>query len=609
MGQTEDSMYFAFESFDPDMPRLAAAITQRDVDLEKDDSVAVMLDPFLDKRTAYVFYSNPLATQLDGRMADNGRTLDPLWDAQWRSAARRYGDRWIVEMEIPFAILKYPQKTGDDPKGSWGINFLRTIPRNREQTLWAKPAESAFRVSAFGILEDASAPGPLDRWQFIPYLLASIGEGDGTDVQVGGDVRWRPSAQIGVDLTFNPDFALVEADVETINLTRFELLIPEKRPFFLEGNEMYKQRIQQFYSRRIGDISYGAKSNGKIKRTDFSVIATSEDLQDPLTGNESRADYGILRFQHNLSRGSNIGLLAANRRWQNENSGSVGIDSTLFFTDTLGMTAQLLRVHGPQSDGGLAWFVRPSWDTSTSHFHIRYTNLDAGIKEDFNAAGFLQDDDRKEIDTRFRHKFWLDGGPVEQVEPSVNYNRYWSQDGILRSWELEADLDTVFRNGIEIGIEYFDEYKLFEKPFRNDRITVDVAWDARDGRYLKVYAGKGENFDEQLSIYGAEVRWPFGDHLRFSYELKYLDLDPDAASESTTIHIFEALYSFHTDLYAKVFVQTNSAIGKENIQAVWMWRFKPPFGSLQFAYQRGSSEQGQVSEQGNTIFSKLAWVF
>jgi len=105
------------------------------------------------------------------------------------------------------------------------------------------------------------------------------------------------------------------------------------------------------------------------------------------------------------------------------------------------------------------------------------------------------------------------------------------------------------------------------------------------------------------------VKWPVGDHLRFSYELTKLDLSPDAKNESTLIHVFETNYSFNPDLFVKLFVQSNSAIDKENVQLLWVWRFKPPFGSLQIAYQRGTSGQGQQSQQGDSFFTKLSWVF
>ena len=607
VGQTETALYVAFEAFDPDPSRLAAAVTRRDGGLDADDSVSVALDSFGDGRTAYLFRTNALATQEDSRIADNGRTVDQRWDAAWLSAAVRHEDRWTVEFEIPFAILRY---SGTSEEGSWGVNFVRTTPRRLETSLWAGPGETVWRVSSFGELNRMTLPPQeVDAWDVIPYGLAVFEEGADPDYEAGVDVRWRPSTGLGVDLTVNPDFALIEADVEEINLTRFELRVPEKRPFFLEGNEMFNQRFRQFYSRRIGDITWGAKASGRFRGTDFSAIATAEDLALEGGVGEETANYSVMRLQHGLARGSNVGLLAANRNFLGEDAGSVGLDTTLFFTDTLGMTGQLMRVHGPTADGGLAWFLRPAWDTSTSHFHIRYGELDAGILEDVNAVGFFTDDDRKELDTNLRHRFWLTDGPIENVQPVVNYRRYRSQEGVLRSTQLDARVEVVFRNGWEFQVEHVDEFQLFEKEFRNDRTVFTVGWDGRDGHAISAYAGSGFNFDNDLTLYGAQVQWPFGDRWRLSYDLTRLELKPDLSNETTTIHVLEILYSFTPDLFLKLFVQTNSAIDKDNVQALWVWRFKPPFGSLQIAFQRGTSEQGQQSQQGDSFFTKLSWVF
>ncbi len=608
VGQTETALYIAFESFDPSPSRLAAAITTRDGRLEADDSVTIALDSFGDDRTAYAFRTNALATQQDGRVADNGRIIDGQWDAAWLSAATRGEDRWTAEFEIPFSILRYSAESDV----TWGVNFMRTVPRRLETSLWSGPGETIWRVTSFGELNgiDVSlSREATNQWDVIPYALAAVEANKNPDYEAGLDVRWRPSSRLGVDLTINPDFALIEADVEEINLTRFELRVPEKRPFFLEGSEMFNQRFRQFYSRRIGDITWGAKASGKLGDTDFSAIVTSEDhmLEDGLA--DATADYAVIRLQHGLARGSNIGLLAATRDFQGENAGSIGLDTTAYFTDTVSMIGQLMRVHGPTADGGLAWFLRPSWDTSTSHFHVRYGYIDENVMEDINAVGFFTDDDRKEFDTNASHTFWLDDGPIENVRPRVNYNRYRSQEGVLRSTALSANVDVVFRNGWEVALQYRDEFKLFEKEFDNDRTVLTATWDSRDGRLVSAYAGSGYNFDNDLTLYGATVEWPFGDRWRFSYNLTRLELEPDLENETTTIHVLEVLYSFNPDLFLKLFVQTNSAIDKENVQVQWVWRFKPPFGSLQIAYQRGTSEQGQESEQGDTFFTKFSWVF
>ena len=617
VGQTATALYVAVEAYDPDIARLSAAITQRDTitnrdnNVIQDDTVAILLDPFGDGRTAYIFRTNPLSTQEDGRIADNGRAVDLQWDNTWRSAAVRRDDRWTVEFEIPFSILIY----GAGMDRTWKANFVRTLPRRLETSVWSGPAESVFRVSGFGDLTGIDTPGVrADVWQFIPYGIVSYEVDKGARAEFGGDVRWRPSSNLGADFTYNPDFALVDADVEVINLTRFEVQVPEKRPFFLEGTEQFNQRYPQFHSRRLGDITWGVKSNGRIGAgTDFSLITASEDLfvQNPTTpGEKKTAYYGILRVQQSIGRGSTVGLLATNRNLGSMNQGSLGADTTLYFTDTLNFQAQIFEVHGPTADGGFAWFLRPSYDTSTTHFHVRWGHFAPGILRDFNVMGFLQDDNRKEVDTNFGHTFFFEEGWFERMRASVNFNRSTGfNEGVLRRYSLAPTVEAQLRNGLEFEINYRNEYRLIEpEGYYNQQTTFRGGWNSRDGRSIFFTVGTGVNFDNDLFLYGGEARWAFGDNFRVSYSLTRLELSPDYENESTIIHVFETTYAFNPDLYVRAFFQSNSVIGKENVQVLGVWRFNPPFGQLQVAYQKGTSAFGTQSDQGHTFFTKLAWV-
>jgi hypothetical protein len=609
VGYTSEALYVAFKCFDPNPGRIGAAVTSRDGDLRDDDSVTLLLDTNLDRRTAYYFATNLLGVQADGKVADNGRVDDDRWDGTWTCASTRTDEGWSVEFEIPFRILRF--ESGGDV--SWGVNFRRRVPRRLETSLWSGPGESIWRVSEFGVLTslDVAAQG-LKKFTVIPYGLVVAEKGRGVDTKFGGDVRFRLSSDLSADITVNPDFALIEADVEEINLSRFELKLPEKRPFFLEGLEMFDQRITQFYSRRIGDITAGGKMVGGLGGFDFAVLATRADLfSEEADGTVSSvaADYTVLRVQRGVFGPSTIGLLAANRRADGENIGSVGIDTTLFFTDTLGMTGQFLRSHGPTNDGALGWFLRPAFDSANTHFHIRYTSLDAGLRENMNVIGFLRDDDRREFDTNGTHTFWFESGAFEKVKGGVNYNRYWSQEGVLRSWEFDAEVDIVFSSRWEVEISYVDEFELFEKEFHNSITSVEFGYDNRAGRSIVVGVGTGTNFDSDLELVKVEAEFKISDAWDFSYELTWLELDPDPEMESTWIHVLRSSYYFTNDLFVSLFVQTNSVISKENVQLLGVWRFKPPFGSLQIAYQRGTSEIGAPSEQGDTLFIKLSWVF
>jgi hypothetical protein len=609
IGATAEALYVAFRCGDPNPERIAAAVTSRDGDLERDDSVAVMLDTLHDRRTGYVFFTNLLGVQTDAKIADNGRTVDERWDGTWSCAATRTADGWSVEFEIPFRMMRF---AGGEAV-TWGINFQRRVPRHLETSVWSGPGESEWRVSSFGTLTDLDVRATgLKKLAVIPYGLLVVEKDKGVDTRFGGDLRFRVSSGLSADLTINPDFALIEADVEEINLTRFELRVPEKRNFFLEGLEMFDQRITQFYSRRIGDIVAGGKLVGDLGGFDIAAIATRADV-DLTPGTEEStivdANYSVLRLQRGIFGSSTIGLLAANRNVEGVNAGSVGADMTLFFTDTLGMTGQFLRSHGPTGDGTRGWFLRPAYDSATSHFHVRYTSLDAGLKDNVNVIGFLEDDDRREVDAEAEHRIWFQNSAVENIKGGLNYNRYWSQQGELRSWEVDAEVETVFTSGWQVALSYIDEFKLYEKEFSNSLTSVEVGYDNRRGRSVFISFGSGTNFDSDLTLATLDAEFRISSAWSCEYEGTWLELEPDPEGDSTWIHVFRTSYYVTNNLFATLFVQTNSAIAKDNVQLLAVWRFRPPFGSFQVAYQRGTSEIGRPSEQGDTVFTKLSWIF
>jgi hypothetical protein len=608
VGYDSETLYVAFQSYDPDLSRIAAAVTSRDGDLKSDDSVTLLVDTNHDRRTGYYFATNLLGVQTDGKIADNGRVVDDRWDAAWECASSRTDDGWTTEFAIPLKMLRFAG--GED--ASWGINFIRRVPRRLETSLWSGPGESEWRVADFGVLAGLNVGQQgLKKFAVIPYGLVSAERNGEVETKFGGDIRFRIKSDLSADVTINPDFALIEADVEKINLSRFELSLPEKRPFFLEGIEVYDQRIRQFYSRRIGDISAGGKVVGGLGGFDISAIATRADLEleENDTPSTTEADYTVLRVQRGVFGPSTIGLLAANRRADGQDQGSIGADMTLFFSETLGMTGQFLRSHGPTNDGTIGWFLRPAYDSAKTHFHVRYTSLDQGLQDNVNAVGFLRDDDRREFDTNFKHQFWFQNSAFENLEGKVNYNRYWSQEGVLRSWELDADIELVMTSGWQFELSYLDEFELFEKEYRNSLTSFEFGYDNRQGRSVFLEAGTGTNFDSDLQLATLRAEFRISSAWGFQYDVTWLELDPDPELESTWIHVLRSSYYFTNDLFVSLFVQTNSVISKENVQLLGVWRFKPPFGSLQVAYQRGTSEFGEPSEQGDTLFTKLSWVF
>lgn len=598
------NLYVAFRAYD-DRP-IAAQLTGRDADLYADDAVVVLLDSAHDRQSAFYFMTNALGTQADGRIGDDGRMRDTSWDAPWDSAALRSAEGWTAEMRIPFSSIKYT--AGDDV--TWGLNLGRSRRRSLEVSFWTGPLENRDRVSGAGNLVGLKIPPPVDRLQVIPYGLSHFEEGMSSDWQAGGDVRYALTSELALYGTVNPDFAIIEADQEQVNLTRFEISLPEKRQFFLDGNDLFQQRIRTFYSRRISDIVAGGKLFGRQGPWTLAFLTTqSEPLEESTSEAHSRANYSVARIQRDVLGRSYVALMAANRRFEGLDQGSVGLDTNLFFTDTWGMTGQLVHSYGEHDKGTLAFFVRPAYDSSTGHFHVRYQHLGDRFADNVNVIGFIPDDNRRELDSALEKKLWLKSGPVEQLSYDSNYKIYWSQSGVLRGWEIRQDLTTELRNRFSAGVSFVTDLQSFEKDFRNRSLGFEIGYNTREYESAKVGFTFGRNFDSDFRLWTATARHKFSDKLSAEYELEHLTLDPDPEGESTWIHVLRASQFFTKDLFLRVFFQTNTAIDRNNIQAVFVYRYRPPFGTFQIAYQRGTAEFGQRSGQGNTLFFKVTAVF
>jgi len=592
------AIYLAFHVTEP--ATLLAELTRRDSDLLEDDAVIVVLDTYGDRQSGYMFGVNPLGTQSDGRIAGDGRTVDGSWDGEWTSAVTVTEVGWDAEIAIPLSSLRYA--AGSDQ--TWGLNVGRSRRSNLEVSFWAGPLENIFRVSGAGRLMGLDLPTPPRAHQAIVYGLSHIEGGKDTQWDAGGTLRYRVTSDMALDATVNPDFATIEADQEEVNLTRFELSLREKRPFFLEDAELFRQRIRTFYSRRISDIRGGAKGLGRSGPWTWSVLGVGAEP----VGEDPGASFGVARVQRDIGR-SSVGTMWSGRRLDGKGQGSVSMDATLFFSPLFGMTAQMVQSYGAFDTGNQAFFVRPSYDSNTGHFHVRYTHLGDHFADNVNAVGFVRDDDRREIDSAIEKTVWFESGPVERFEYGSNYNIYWGQTGIRRSWKVAESVEVDLRSKWSAEVSHSEEFKRYEKDFRNRDTEIQVGYNTRAYQSVSVGYRTGHNFDADFDLYTASARFKPSESSALEYELQRLVLDPDPDGENTWIHVVRGSYFFTPDLFLQLFYQSNTRIDRNNVQAVFVYRYLPPFGSLQLAFQKGTAAFGQESDQGNTLFLKVSTVF
>lgn len=261
----EDALFVAIRAFDPAPDSIVADLTRRDGD-QRSDRVGVLVDSYMDRRTAFQFTVNPRGVKTDMLRHDDVEE-DSRWDPVWEVATQVDREGWTAEFRIPYSQLRFAEA----PRLTWGIQFHRDIARLDELSLWAPtlPSDGAV-VSLFGGLEGLEGLGAPRRLELLPYALSRLREGAAprdpgareAGGMVGGDLKYGLGSGFTLDLTVNPDFGQVEADPARVNLTAFENFYPERRPFFQEASNLFDFPVSLseddddlemvFYSRRIG---------------------------------------------------------------------------------------------------------------------------------------------------------------------------------------------------------------------------------------------------------------------------------------------------------------------------------------------------------------------
>ncbi len=326
IAQDSLNLYFAFICYQTDP--VVARVQKRDELTKNDDEVLFQIGPFHDRQSGYAFLVTPLNTQVDFQISDDGQTIDLNWDTEWQSAAAVFEGGWSAEMLIPFKSIKY-KKSLD----AWDMNVGSIYREKYETNYWSGLTSNDFRMSQAGLLTGIRTPGTKSKLTLLPYSTLQYENSTTTDYKgdftfdAGGDIIWQMTSTLSTNMTINPDFATIEADPEQINLTRYELSYPEKRVFFLEGNQMFATRIQTFYSRRIGDIDAGAKLNGKAGKYAMNILGVRS--REDTTRDEPQSYYIAARVKRDILSSSTVGLTFVDKSWNNGSTGSLSGDYVL----------------------------------------------------------------------------------------------------------------------------------------------------------------------------------------------------------------------------------------------------------------------------------------
>ena len=277
---SDDALYIGARLYDRDPTAIKSTLARRDEPAES-DLFEVFLDPYHDHLSGVRFRVNPAGSIREAAMRSSGGE-DSSWDPIWEAEARVDSLGWVAEMRIPLSQLRYNRHD----EAVWGLQMGRVIFRKGEASFFSfVPKTESFGVNRFGHLTGLGQVAPQQRVEVLPYMLAraeytDVASGnpfrDGNDYfgEFGGDLKYGLTSDLTLDVTVNPDFGQVEVDPAVVNLSEFETFFPEKRPFFIEGANVFRfGRVRSFnssgfptffFSRRIGRRPQGSAGGGNV---------------------------------------------------------------------------------------------------------------------------------------------------------------------------------------------------------------------------------------------------------------------------------------------------------------------------------------------------------
>ncbi|HEY7678989.1 MAG TPA: DUF5916 domain-containing protein [Terriglobia bacterium] len=412
------TLYIAVLCYDSNPRGILATDRQRDSSLENDDIISVALDTFHDHRNSYLFRTNPLGTQYDALVTDEGRTVNTNWDERWAAAGRIHEGGWNAEFAIPFKSVR----TGEENGSLWGLDVERVIRRKNEFSSWNNYSrgfqlESASQAGHLAGIEEIETGL---RVRVKPYLLggfshttnrqqsplchdADAGDNSCNASNVGLEVmKWRITPSLTADFTANTDFAQTDVDDQQVNLDRFPLFFPEKREFFQEGAGTFVFETNRsavlFHSRRIGlsprrlpvPIVAGARITGRLQGFTLGLMNVQTEAL-PSEGVPA-SNYGVYRVRREIFSRSSVGAILMNREMGGtaDHNRVYGADTNLVFLKHFSINALVSRSDAPGVEDKWVSSGSAGWESDFLTLDAGWVSVDKDFRDDM---GFIPRDD------------------------------------------------------------------------------------------------------------------------------------------------------------------------------------------------------------------------
>lgn len=533
MAQDERALYVAVRASDPaGRDGIRVRDLRRDFVWGRSDAVGFVIDGLGDGRSIQAFGTSAYGAQWDAQVTDGG-LLDLEWDAPWAVRTHIDSAAWSAEFAIPWSTLRFAAGST-----TWRINLTREVPRFGETAAWSPWPRGfgIFRMEFSGTVELDEAPPVQLPLRVVPYLLASdrTGVSARTRTAMGGELQWRPSPTAAIDASINTDFAEVDVDRQVVNLTRFNVLLPERRPFFLEQRGLFTvgapDRLLPFFTRRVGlspagtplPIEVGIRGTIRDSAWSGAVLGVREGQTDA-TG---AATLAVMRAQRTVGSRLRIGALAVGRMQDafattpRARDATVAID--VMARPRRSLTLQGLHTRSMGTGGnGAAWWAQSQFVSPRLSSTLAVERIARGYVP---VAGFVARGDLRRLSGRTELDWrpsWRPAG-VRGFRPAVSHAVAWrDHDGAFQEAELTVrTLSVEFLNTARVAIDAGADWQRLDSPFDllpglrlfpgsyvGGRVSAEVQSNVARPLVATVNATTAEFFDGRLRRATSRLAW------------------------------------------------------------------------------------------------------
>ncbi len=617
----KDNVYVSFRAWESQPDRTIVNEMRRDsFNIRQGDSISFSFDTFRDRRNAIIFEANSLGARTDAQ-STNERQFNPDWNPVWSLTAGKFEGGWTIEAALPFKSIRYAPGTVQD----WGFQARRSNKSKNEISYLTKLPPSLglgradFSASLYANLVGLEAP-PLSRTLEVkPYAIADVTTDNTSSPartndpggDVGVDAKYSITQNLTADLTYNTDFAQVEADEQQVNLTRFSLFFPEKRDFFLENQGLFTFGTNSFsvgtsgatsdlpilfYSRRIGlsnnrevPILGGGRVTGRVGR--YSLGFVNLQTRDDADAGAQATNFTVVRVKRDILRRSSIGVLATNRSKAQALPGSnqvYGVDGTFAFFNNLTFATYLAKTisEGIESDD-LSY--RAQMEYGGDRYGVQLERL--SIDTHFNpGVGFLRRSDMRKNYGQLR--FSPRPTSIKRVRKFSSIGQFtYVEDsaGRLSTRIIDGEFAVEFQNSDRFSVGVNDDYELLLRPFTivPGAIVPAGGYDFTTGRI-------GYNMGQQRKVSGNVLfetgSFYNGDRTAITFNRSRINVSPQLSVEpslsinwielptgsfTTTLIGSRVTYTMTPLLFASALVQYNSSTQTVSANARLRWEYRP----------------------------------